>query len=299
MKNSIKLTTVLIVIGIISSCNSVDVDGDSISTSLDYSSYETFGKALADQIIAGDGAGIDGTFRNSGTVIDESNNTYYGVNGVHPVNSGDYTSYYPKSIVQASLDNDEIVKAYSFDGHNGHEVDMEALTYGPDNGSLYVGDEYNYIYRLNLETGAIEMEWDLADIGVSTNTDKGIEALTYSPITGNFYAGIQDDKNIVEIKLADDGSVTKVKDIPVSDSPSGLFAHEDGTLYVLTFGTIYRFTTDGTQNCSIEIPNGLGMTRPDGIFIDSKNEYIYLADSQGPLNNGYSLYKIAWTAPCD
>lgn len=289
----------IVTLALLNACSSVSVDGDAISTTLDHGNKEVFGDALAAQITAGDGAGIDGTFRNSGVVINESADTYFGVNGVHPVNKGDYTSYYPKSIVEASLTTDEIVNVYSFSSLNGHEVDMEALTYGPEDGFLYVGDEYNYIYKLNLATGEVEQEWDLADVNVSTNTDKGIEALTYSPITGNFYAGIQQTACVIEVSLKDDGSVTKVNQFATSDSPSGLFAHEDGSLYVLTFGTIYRFTTDGTQTCSVEIPDGLGMTRPDGIYIDSKNEFIYLADSQGPLYDGHSMYKIAWTAPCD
>jgi hypothetical protein len=69
-----------------------------VQTDLDISRFVTYGKALAAQVAAGDGAGIDGTFRNSGVVIDEANGLYYAVNGVHPVNRGDFTSYYPKSI---------------------------------------------------------------------------------------------------------------------------------------------------------------------------------------------------------
>ena len=40
------------------------------------------------------------------------------------------------------------MQAFSFSGVNGHEVDMEALTFGPEDGYLYVGDEYNYIYKM-------------------------------------------------------------------------------------------------------------------------------------------------------
>lgn len=275
------------------------VSEDYVSTTLDYSEYETYGDALADQILAGDGAGIDNTFRNSGVVIDESDNTYYAVNGVHPVINDDYSSYYPKSIVKASLDTDEIVEVYSFSTLNGHDTDMEGLTFGPEEDYLYVGDEYNYIYKLNLTTSEVEIEWDLADIGISTDVDRGIEAIGYSSITGNFYVGIQDSSTVYEIVLGDDGSIAQVSEISIPSSPSGLFAHSDGTLYVLTFDAIYRYESDGTEICEVTIPEGLGMTRPDGIYIDSNDEYLYLADSQGPLYDGYSMYKIAWTQPCD
>ena len=284
---------------VLSSCgNNVTVDKNAITATLDYTKVETFGKALADQVNAGDGAGIDKIFRNSGVVIDESDSTYFAVNGVHPVQRGDLTSYYPKSIVKASLITDKVVRAYSFKSMNGHEVDMEGLTYGEEKGYLYIGDEYNYVYKMNLSSGAIEQEWNLASIGISTRADKGVEAMTYSPITKNYFVGIQALKTVFEINLKEDGSVVKVNEFAVPDSPSGLFAHPDGTLYVLTFRGIYRFTKDGVQTCEISIPKDLGMVRPDGIYIDSKNEYIYLADSQGPLKNGHSLYKVAWTQPC-
>lgn len=298
MKN-LKFAFFSIIITTLTSCgNSIPVDKKSITTTLDYTKVETFGNALADQVTAGDGAGIDKIFRNSGVVIDEADSTYFAVNGVHPVKRGDLTSYYPKSVVKASLLTDKIVKSFPFKSLNGHEIDMEGLTFGEQDGYLYIGDEYNYVYKMNLSTGKIEQEWDLATIGISTRADKGIEAIAYSKTTKNYYVGIQGSKSVFEITLKADGSVVKVNEFPVPDSPSGLFAHPDGTLYVLTFKSIYRFNNAGVQNCKISIPNDLGMTRPDGIYIDNKNEYIYLADSQGPLKNGYSLYKIAWTQPC-
>jgi len=61
----------------------------------------TFGLATAATITNGDGAGIDTYFRNSGVVV--SGNSYFAVNGVHPANQDDYTSYYPKSIIKAGL----------------------------------------------------------------------------------------------------------------------------------------------------------------------------------------------------
>lgn len=92
-----------------------------------------------------DGNGKDNYFRNSGVVIDEIDNTYDAVNGVHPVNQGQYEVYYPKSIVKASMEDDTIFESYSFSSINGHELDMEALSFAEDNNYLYIGDEYNYI----------------------------------------------------------------------------------------------------------------------------------------------------------
>lgn len=60
--------------------NNLEFDDSVIQVVLDISEYTTFGNALSDQIDAGDGAGIDNTFRNSGVVIDEENGLYYGDN---------------------------------------------------------------------------------------------------------------------------------------------------------------------------------------------------------------------------
>ena len=287
--------------------SSLEFDESVIQVDLDITEYTPYGDALADQVTAGDGAGIDGTFRNSGVVIDEENDLYYAVNGVHPINRGDYTSYYPKSIVAASLETDEIVTAYSFDGFNNHEVDMEALTFaGEDTSVLYVGDEYNFIYELDLETGEITREWDLADIGVETSVDQGIEALTYSEDTGYFYAGIQGTQEILVIDLGLESDVAEVELIDTWDagtSPSGLFAHPSGQIYITTVDAdqyILRFDIEeGTLNCAILIPEALNVARPDGIYITADDTIMYLADSQGPLFDGYSMYEIAWNDPCN
>jgi len=287
--------------------SNLEFDDNVIQVDLDISEYTPYGDALADQVAAGDGAGIDGTFRNSGVVIDEENGLYYAVNGVHPINRGDYTSYYPKSIVAASLETDEIVTAYSFDGFNNHEVDMEALTFaGEDTSILYVGDEYNFIYELDLDTGEITREWDLADIGVVTSADQGIEALTYSDATGYFYAGIQGTQEILVIDLGLDTDLTDVELIDTWDagtSPSGLFAHADGQIYMTTVDAdqyILRFDiADGTLNCAILIPEALNVARPDGIYITADDTTMYLADSQGPLFDGFSMFEIVWTDPCE
>ena len=75
---------------------------------------------------------------------------------------------------------------------------MEALTFGPDGGDvyLYVGDEYNYIYQVSLSDCSITRQWNLADIGISARINKGVEALTYSSETRYFYTGIQDNTEI-------------------------------------------------------------------------------------------------------
>lgn len=292
------------------SSGTVDFDASVVQVVLDVTGYQTFGAALADQIAAGDGAGIDNYFRNSGVVIDEEANAYYAVNGVHPVNQGDYSSYYPKSIVKASLEDDTLLNVYSYSSVNGHDVDMEALTFVEGSDYLYVGDEYNLIYELDLETGQILREWNLADIGVSTGVDKGIEAMTYDPITAHFYAGIQDLGSVVVFDLSlDEGqTVTAVDEFQMAQgwSPSGLFAHADGSLYVVSMSgggqagsqMIFQYQTDGTLMCALTIPADLGMTRPDGIYIDSADEFLYIVDSQGPIYDGFSLYQIPWTDPC-
>jgi len=276
---------------------------------LDFSQYETFSDALSEQINRGDGNNIDNYFRNSGVLIDEKQNAYYAVNGVHPINQGDYSSYYPKSVVKASMSDDSIIKAYSFDLIYGHNIDMEALSFGKNPQSIYIGDEYNYIYELDLNKGEIVNQWNLADIGLITNIDKGIEAMSYSATTDNFYVGIQGLEKIISVKLNDNNTVTQTNEFSLVSgwAPSGLFAHKDGSLYVVSMKgggtagnqTIYQYQTDGSLMCEITIPNELGIIRPDGIYIDSSDSFIYIADSQGPIYGGSSLYKIAWTNPCE
>ncbi|SFD27127.1 YHYH protein [Pseudoalteromonas denitrificans] len=276
---------------------------------LDFSQYETFSNALSEQVNRGDGNNIDNYFRNSGVLIDEKQNAYYGVNGVHPINQGDYTSYYPKSVVKASMNDDTIIKSYSFDSIYGHNIDMEALSFGKNPDAIYIGDEYNYIYELDLNLGTIINQWDLADIGLSTNIDKGIEAMSYASSTDNFYVGIQGLEKIISVKLNDNNTLTKINEfsLPSGWAPSGLFAHKNGSLYVVSMKgsgtagnqTIFQYHTDGSLMCEVTIPNELGIIRTDGIFIDSTDSFIYLADSQGPIYGGNSLYKIAWTKPCD
>lgn len=275
-------------------------------STLDALEVKTYGQALAEQVNAGDGAGIDGTFRNSGVAIDPEANAYYAVNGVHPVRRGDYSSYYPKSIVKASLAGDSIIEVYSFSEVNGRDVDMEALTFAADRSKLYVGDEYNFIYELDLESGEITKEWDLADIGVETAVDKGIEALAYSAATEYFYAGIQGTGEILTLEITEKG-ISKIDSFSLEAgwAPSGLFAHEDGHLYIVSMrggGTagnqmIFKYDMEGTLTSKIVIPTSLGLTRPDGIAFSEDGAYVFIVDSQGPLYEGHSLYRIRWKDP--
>lgn len=270
----------------------------------------TYGDALAAQIAAGDGNGIDNSFRISGLVINETSNTYFAVNGVHPITSGNYTAYYPKSIVEASLETDEIVNAWSFDASTlGRDVDMEALCFAENTSKLYIGDEYNFIYELDLVSGQVSREWDLANIGINTSTDRGVEALTY--LNGYFYAGIQEERRIYQLDLhldatdpadADYQKVESLSSFAVNNSPSGLFAGQDGTLYMVAFGggtvnqNIYNYTTSGTLSCTFALPSAVDIQQADGIYIDSNEEFAYIADSQGDLNGLYSVYRIPWSA---
>ena len=61
---------------------------------------------------------------------------------------------------------------------------------------------------------------------------------------------------------------------------------------------IYRYSAEGELLCELQIPDSAGLTRPDGIFIDEDNDMVYIVDSQGPLFDGHSMYRVAWTAPC-
>jgi hypothetical protein len=284
----------------------------------------TFVLATTATVTNGDGAGIDTYFRNSGVVVKDD--SYFAVNGVHPANQNDYISYYPKSIIKASLASDELESRWPYYGVsntanaskvNGvtidHEIDMEGLTFGPDGGEtfIYVGDEYNYIYQIELATGEIKKQWNLANIGISTPTDKGIEAITFNPANGYFYVGIQEDKEIHEVNLAIDDcvnpstcTVTKINSFSVLNSPSGLFYDATEQALLVFCGTVtngdqylYAYTTAGELTYDITIPASVGISRGDGIFI--ANDKAYISDSQGPMwvsegSMGANLFEVEW-----
>ena len=82
------------------------------------------------------------------TIIFPSTQTHI----VHPVTRGDYTSYYPKSIIKARISDDILDRRFNYSrgaATFNHDVDMEALTFGPDAGAsyLYVGDEVSQYSR--------------------------------------------------------------------------------------------------------------------------------------------------------
>ena len=170
----------------------------------------SFVNAHSEAVVQGDGNGIDMFFRNSGVVVKD--NSYFSVNGVHPVNQGDYTSYYPKSIIKASIDSDEIELLCSYYGLssntpstiNGvnidHEIDMEGLTFGPDNGGtyIYVGDEYNYIYQINLTDCSITKQWNLSNIGINSTCSKTL-VIPYNG--GQYNFAKTPNNNNAEIKI--------------------------------------------------------------------------------------------------
>eukprot|EP00416_Gambierdiscus_australes_P017874 CAMPEP_0171064830 /NCGR_PEP_ID=MMETSP0766_2-20121228/6512_1 /TAXON_ID=439317 /ORGANISM="Gambierdiscus australes, Strain CAWD 149" /LENGTH=806 /DNA_ID=CAMNT_0011520897 /DNA_START=45 /DNA_END=2465 /DNA_ORIENTATION=- len=172
-----------------------------------------------------DGGGADNDFRNSGIVV--VGDYWYGVNGVHPI-GGSLTGAYPKSIVKVAMSattkdsgNAEVTKKWSFDGTTlGHDVDMEGLTCGQDDcaNSLYVGDEYNYIYKFDLNSGEVPMEWDLNSIVGNVRADKGVESLTYASSTKHFYAGIQDTAKVHVLSLSDEAAEPDANDNPGDDS---------------------------------------------------------------------------------
>lgn len=156
---------------------------------------------MASDVSATEGGGVDEHFRNSGIVVVDG--YFFGVNGVHPA-GGSLSGSYPKSIVKVDSSSGETEESWAFDGSTvGRDVDMEGLTCGPDQcaSSLFIGDEYNFVYELDLETGTVAREWDIGDIANVFVTDKGIEALTYASTTGYFYAGIQNTAEIHVLEL--------------------------------------------------------------------------------------------------
>lgn len=163
----------------------------------------------------GDGGGSDEYFRNSGIVV--VGDSFYGVNGVHPNPS--LTCCYPKSIVRVNMTvaaqkgaGDAAVDAnWAFDATTlDHDIDMEGLTCGSDGceTTLFVGDEYNYIYALALDDAdastAITREWNIRAFVGSVSDDKGIESIAYAPTTGHFYAGIQGSAMVHVVELTDE-----------------------------------------------------------------------------------------------
>lgn len=214
--------------------------GTCTSTSVSWSPTVTASTKFDATGDVGDRAGIDAYFRNSGIAVVGTD--FYSVNGVHPVKQGDYTSYYPKSLVKAALPTavgttSAASQKWSFTASTlGHDVDMEALSCGSDGCEtyLYVGDEWNYVYRLTLGTAdsaqAVEYEWDLNSIVGAVSTDKGIESMTYAASSGHFYVGIQDTSKVHVVTL----STKAAADTPAPQEASAKILRISSTLLALT-----------------------------------------------------------------
>lgn len=168
----------------------------------------------ANEATIGDGGGNDNDFRNSGIVV-VNGTEFFAVNGVHPLKGDDLTGSYPKSIVKVDMTAAQkktagfapVVQKWSFEASTlNHEVDMEGLTCGVDAclKSLYVGDEYNFIYKLDFSSGKVTHEWNLGTIVGNTNDDKGIESLAFDGTY--FYAGIQGTSYVHQVELTEDVS---------------------------------------------------------------------------------------------
>ena len=285
---------------------------------------ETYVLATTEAVTLGDGAGVDEYYRNSGIVVKDG--SFFAVNGVHPVNQGNYTSYYPKSLIKAGLDSDAIETRCPYYGVSNsnaseidgttitHEVDMEALTFGPDEGEtyIYVGDEYNYVYQIEIATCDITKQWNIGDLGINTDPDQGIEAIAYNSSTGNFFVGVQGNSTIYEVAMSGFDDCTTTNDCPVTlvnsfssvNSPSGMFYSASDDRLIVFAGTstngdqfIYVYTTAGDLDYEITIPASFGISRGDGIFIEGSTAYI--VDSQGPIwvdsgSLGVNLLEVEW-----
>jgi hypothetical protein len=184
------------------------------------------------------------------------------VNGVSEVNVNDYTSYYPKSVVKANIATDTLERRFPFTAAFNHAIDMEALSFGPDGGTsyLYIGDEHNYIYQMQVWDGALSRQWDLRTINIAAPTqDQGIESMTYAADTGHFYVGIQESRIIYKLSLSMTSStVTLVSQFTAANAPSGLFYYApQQALYVMmgvsTNGDqyLYKYSTVGTLECAV------------------------------------------------
>ena len=96
----------------------------------------------------------------------------------------------------------------------------------------------------------------------------------------------------------------------IPESPSGMFYSEDEDLLYILCGTltngdqyIYVYTTTGTEECFVTIPQAVGLSRTDGFYVDAAAGVAYIADSQGPIyaddgSLGFNVYQVEWDNPC-
>ena len=177
------------------------------------------------------------------------------MNGVHPNPS--LTCCYPKSLIKVALNDTagasaKAVEKWSFNATQlGHDVDMEGLSCGADGCQqyLYIGDEYNYIYRLSLDESdvdaAVDFEWNVRSIVGAVPDDKGIESLTYAPSTGYFYAGIQETSVVHVLALSTSDSTDEPS--TTSDAPSSSTAAGSDTTAAQTTSN-NNIDTDSISN---------------------------------------------------
>jgi len=203
-----------------------DADGECSSTEVEWTPTVLTNWAIDPaEMTIGDGGGVDTTFRNSGVVV--IGDYWYGVNGVHPINDL-LNGSYPKSLIKVDMTTAttwpdgyvSVAQKWSFDASTwGYDVDMEALTCGPDEceSYIYIGDEYNYIWKMDLtQTSPTLMDmWDLNEMvdeevppdgGHSDQpgvvpTDMGIESMTFDGTY--FYIGIQYTQYVYKLTLTD------------------------------------------------------------------------------------------------
>jgi len=228
--------------------NPCGCSGGSCTTATATWSPTVITKVVVNPLVAsiGDGGGIDDYFRNSGVMV--VGDFAYAINGVHPVNQDVYDKYYPKSLVKVALTDTAssgatAVAKWSFDASTlGRQVDMEGLDCGDDNCNryIYISDEYNYVYKLDLNIStpslAVVREWDLRSIvGTNMPRDKGLEALAYAAKSGYWYIGVQQTAMVHVVSLSDTPSPS-----PALAPATGLLFFPVSTLLLLLLLLLMR-----------------------------------------------------------
>lgn len=108
---------------------------------------------------------------------------------------------------------------------------MEGLTCGADGcaSSIYIGDEYNYVYKLTLgvagAAAAVAVEWDVRSIVGSVQADKGIEALACAlPWAPRSCDGSVTCVQLLVFACVFVSSAKRLQRLPIADASStGLF----------------------------------------------------------------------------
>jgi hypothetical protein len=271
------------------------------------------GGALKDAVAAGDGGGFEEHFRNSGVLVKDG--SYYGINGASMVtNFAVQTGFQeapPKSLIKANLITDSIEDQFTFTHAFGHDIDLEAIAFGPDEGEeyIYIGDERNFIYQLRLSDGELTQEWDLSTIGLNSGQAAGgLKSLTYAADTDHFYAGVQNRTIVAKIKLdLSSSSIALVDNFQTWKAPSGLFYYPPQSALYIVMGLnddgntyIGKYSTTGKLECGLLIPPSFGLQQAGGFYVAGR--YAFIADAEGSDSNhpdgGAALYQVHWDNPC-